>query len=137
LEPLHHVQCHEWTNQLDDAPVVSIIDDDVSSRIGTMRLLRSLGFIVYAFPSAHAFLHSEQLTGTACLISDVQMPEMNGIQLQDLLHARGLRIPVIFITAFHDERVRAQALDRGATCFLSKPFDAETLSRCLKTALKE
>jgi FixJ family two-component response regulator len=122
---------------LGDVPVISIIDDDESIRIGTMRLLRSLGFIAHAFPSAYAFLHSEQLTSTACLISDVQMPEMSGIQLQDLLHARGLRIPVIFITAFHDDKVRTQALDRGATCFLSKPFDAETLSRCLKTALKE
>ncbi len=122
---------------LGDVPVISIIDDDESIRISTMMLLRSLGYIPYAFPSAHAFLHSEQLTNTACLISDVQMPEMSGIQLQDLLHARGLRIPVIFITAFHDEKVRAQALNRGATCFLSKPFDAETLSRCLKTALKE
>jgi FixJ family two-component response regulator len=65
------------------------------------------------------------------------MPEMNGIELQDALRARGHNIPVIFITAFPDAKVRAQAVDRGAICFLSKPFDGETLLRCLDTALKE
>jgi len=125
------------THRLRGVPVISIIDDDESMRHGTMRLVRSLGFVAHAFPSAHAFLKSEQLTKTACLISDVQMPEMSGIQLQDALRARGLNIPVIFITAFHDDKVRAQALGRGATCFLSKPFDGETLSRCIKAALQD
>jgi FixJ family two-component response regulator len=122
---------------LGDVPVISVVDDDENIRVSTTMLLRALGYIPYAFPSAHAFLVSEQLANTACLISDVQMPGMSGIQLQDELHARGLRIPVIFITAFDDERVRAQALNRGATCFLSKPFDGETLSRCLEIALTE
>ena len=67
---------------LGDVPVISVVDDDESIRVSTMMLLRSLGYIPYAFPSAHAFLHSEQLTKTACLISDVQMPEISGIQLQ-------------------------------------------------------
>jgi FixJ family two-component response regulator len=121
---------------LGDVPLISVVDDDEAIRVSTTMLLRALGYIPYAFPSAHAFLHSEQLNKTACLISDVQMPGMSGVQLQDLLHARGMRIPVIFITAFDDERVRAQAFGRGATCFLSKPFDGEALSRCLKIALK-
>jgi FixJ family two-component response regulator len=122
---------------LPDVPVISIVDDDESIRIGTVGLVRSFGFTAQAFPSARAFLHSERLTETSCLISDIQMPEMNGIELQDALRARGHNIPVIFITAFPDAKVRAQAVDRGAICFLSKPFDGETLLRCLDTALKE
>jgi FixJ family two-component response regulator len=122
---------------LPDVPVISIVDDDESIRIGTEGLVRSFGFTAHAFPSARAFLHSEQLTETSCLISDIQMPEMNGIELQDALRARGHNIPVIFVTAFPDAKVRAQALARGAICFLSKPFDGETLLRCLETALKE
>ena len=123
-------------NHLPDAPVISVIDDDESTRNGTMRLVRSLGFVAHAFPSAHAFLHSKQLTKTACLISDIQMPEMSGIQLSDALRARGYDIPIIFVTAFYDDNLRAQAIDRGAICFLSKPFDGETLRRCLDSALQ-
>ena len=123
-------------NHLPNVPVISIIDDDESMRHGTMRLLRSLGFVAHAFPSARAFLHSEQLSRTSCLISDVQMPEMSGMQLQEALRAGGHDIPIIFVTAFHDDKARSEALDRGAICFLSKPFDGETLLRCLETALK-
>jgi FixJ family two-component response regulator len=124
------------TNHLPDVPVISIIDDDESIRTGTMSLVRSLGFAAHAFPSARAFLRSEQLSETLCLISDIQMPEMSGIELHDALRARGHDIPMIFITAFPNEKVRAQALARGAVCFLNKPFDGETLSRCLDVALK-
>jgi FixJ family two-component response regulator len=121
---------------LPDTPVVSIVDDDESIRSGTTSLVRSLGFVAHAFPSARAFLHSEQLAETSCLISDIQMPEMSGIQLQDVLHTRGHDIPIIFVTAFPDDRVRAQALNRGAICFLTKPFDGEALLGCLAAALK-
>jgi FixJ family two-component response regulator len=123
-------------NQLPDAPVISVIDDDQSTRSGIVRLVRSLGFVASAFPSAQAFLQSRQLIKTSCLISDVHMPEMNGIQLHDALRARGCSIPIIFVTAFYDEKMRAKALDRGAICFLSKPFDGETLRRCLDRALQ-
>src|SRR4051812_5928130 len=95
-------------------PVISVIDDDESSRLGTLRLVRSLGFVAYAFPSGHAFLHSDQLNRTSCLISDIHMPGMNGIQLQDALRGAGQNIPVIFITAFPDDETRAQAFVRGA-----------------------
>jgi FixJ family two-component response regulator len=125
------------TNHLPNVPVISIIDDDESMRRGTMRLLRSLGFVAHAFPSARAFLHSEQLTGTSCLISDIQMPEMSGIQLQDALRAGGHNIPIIFVTAFYDAKVRSEALSRGAICCLSKPFDGETLLRCLEIAFRQ
>lgn len=117
-------------------PVISIIDDDESIRNGTLRLVRSLGFIGYAFASAQAFLRSEQLTKTSCLISDIHMPEMSGIQLQHALHAGGHDMPIIFITAFPDEMIRAQVLTRGAVCFLDKPFEGEALLRCINTALK-
>jgi FixJ family two-component response regulator len=122
-------------HRLRDVPVISIVDDDASMRTSIMRLVRSLGFIAYAFPTAREFLQSEQLAKTSCLISDVQMPEMSGIQLQDALRARGRDVPIIVITAFPDERVRAEALNRGAVCFLNKPFDGEALVRCLEAAL--
>ena len=127
---------HGWTHQLSDVPVISIIDDDDSIRNGTLRLVRSLGFNGIAFSSARAFLNSEQLIKTECLISDIHMPEISGIQLQDTLRERGHDIPIIFITAFPDEKIRAQALTQGAVCFLDKPFDGEALSRCIDSALK-
>ncbi|NKM67518.1 response regulator [Rhizobium laguerreae] len=119
-----------------DTPVISIVDDDESSRIGTASLVRSLGFVAHAFSSARSFLHSEQLTETSCLISDVQMPNMSGIQLHDVLHARGYKMPIIFVTAYSDNNVRTQAFGRGAVCFLNKPFDGDRLSRCIEAALK-
>jgi FixJ family two-component response regulator len=132
------LQCTtDGTHQLSDVPIISIIDNDGSIRSGTLRLVRSLGFIGFAFSSAHAFLNSEQLIKTACLISDIHMPEMSGIQLQDTLRARGHDIPIIFITAFPDEKIRAQALAQGAVCFLEKPFEGEALSRCINGALKD
>ena len=120
-----------------DTPVISIIDDEEPVLVGTLMLLRSLGFAGHTFSSARAFLKSEQLTATSCLISDIQMPDMNGIQLQDTLRARGYNIPIIFVTAFPDDKIRSEALSRGAICFLSKPLDGEVLLRCLNTAFKE
>jgi FixJ family two-component response regulator len=121
---------------LRDLPVISIIDDDESARNGTKRLVRSMGFDAHAFSSARAFLESEQLSETACVISDVQMPEIGGTQLHDILRADGHKIPVILMTAFHEDKIRDQALGRGAICFLSKPVDGQTLRRCLDAALK-
>src|SRR5262249_29645205 len=122
---------------LPEARVISVVDDDEAARNGTVRLVRSLGFVAHAFPSAHAFLRSEQLAKTSCLISDIQMQQMNGVQLHDTLRARGYDIPIIFMTAFYDEVLRAKALDRGAICVLSKPFTGETLSGWLRRALKD
>ena len=124
-------------NRLPEAHVISIIDDDEAARNGIVRLVRSLGFVAHAFPSAHAFLYSEQLTETSCLISDIQLPQMNGIQLHDALRALGYDIPVIFVTAFYNEEMHTEALDRGAICVLNKPFAGETLSRCLTRALQD
>ena len=115
--------------------LISIVDDDAFVRLATSNLVRSLGYPVHTFASAEEFLHSPQLNGTACVIADVQMPAMSGIELQSFLQARGHRVPFIFITAFPEETVRAQALKAGAICFLTKPFDGSTMIRCLETAL--
>jgi FixJ family two-component response regulator len=117
------------------AEVISIIDDDPSVRTATARLLRSMGFSVYAFASAQEFLSSPQLHETSCVIADVQMPGMSGIELQEYLIAHDHGMPVIFITAFPHESVRERAMKSGAVCFLSKPFDEPQLLECVQRAL--
>ena len=116
-------------------PVIAIVDDDESVCIGMMSLVRSLGYDVLSYGSAEEFLASEERDDTACLISDVQMPGLGGLELQKMLAAEGSRFPIIFITAFPDARVRQAAMDAGAMCFLSKPFDGEALIGCLERAL--
>jgi len=116
--------------------VISIIDDDASVRVATHRLVRSLGHVAHTFASADDFLRSSQLNDTSCVIADVHMPGMSGIELQNLLKTQGHRLPIIFITAFPEESVRAQALEAGAACFLSKPFDAQKLIKHLDAAVK-
>ena len=122
---------------MSQAPVISIVDDDASVRVATDRLVRSLGYVAYTFGSADEFLRSPQASETSCLIADVQMPGMSGVELQSRLLAEGRRLPIIFVTAFPDENVRARALDAGAICFLTKPFDGSTLIRHLDAALAQ
>jgi FixJ family two-component response regulator len=117
-------------------PVISVIDDDASVRMAIKNLLKSLGYIVHAFPSAEAFLVSPQLDETWCAIADVRMPEMSGVDLQAHLRSQGNPVPFIFITAVPDESVRKRALKDGAKCFLSKPFDESVLIKCLNTAVQ-
>jgi FixJ family two-component response regulator len=116
-------------------PVISIVDDDASVRVGTENLLSSLGYTVHTFSSAEEFLRSAHFSDTSCVITDVQMPAMSGVELQAFLRAQGHPLPVIFITAFPNETIRARALKAGATCFLTKPFDRLTLIKCLETVL--
>ena len=118
-----------------EVPIISIIDDDASVRTATARLLRSMGFSVYAFASAQEFLSSPQLRETSCVIADVQMPGMSGVELQDHLIANGHKTPIIFITAFPQERVRQRAMKAGAIDFLSKPFDEPQILQCVERAL--
>ena len=94
-----------------------------------------MGFSVYAFASAQEFLSSPQLRETSCVIADVQMPGMSGVELQEYLIAHDHGMPVIFITAFPHERVRERAMKGGAVCFLSKPFDEPQLLECVERAL--
>ena len=117
-------------------PIISIVDDDEAVRIATRALIRSLGYHVASFASAEDFLASEQINETSCLISDVQMPGLNGLELQARLKAGGHRIPIIFITAFPDDGVRHRAMQSGAISFMSKPFSNENLILSLDRALK-
>jgi FixJ family two-component response regulator len=123
------------TGSLDSIPLISIVDDDASARIATGRLVRSLGFRALAFASADEFLSAPQLHETSCLVSDVQMPRIGGLELQTRLRVAGSRIPIIFMTAFPHEEIRERALAAGAVCVLGKPLDAATLSRYVDMAL--
>jgi FixJ family two-component response regulator len=121
---------------LPEIPVISIVDDDESVRVATKRLVKSLGFVGHTFASAAEFLRSPHVNDTSCVIADVQMPGICGLELQTLLLANGNHAPMIFITAFPDDRIRTQALQNGAIGFLSKPCDGPTLIRYLEAALK-
>lgn len=118
-------------------PVIVIVDDDESVRIATRSLVRSLGFTVHMFASAEDFLRSQHVGECSCVITDVQMPGLSGIDLQSRLIAEGRDTPIIFMTAFADEAVEARALKAGAVCFLSKPFDGRILVKCLEKALSQ
>jgi FixJ family two-component response regulator len=123
------------SEQLSHVTEVSIIDDDASVRAAVSRLVRSLGYIANAFPSAEEFLSSPQINTASCLITDVEMPRMSGMELQDLLSSQGRQIPIIFITAFPEENIRARALHAGAIGFLAKPIDGTALIKQIQTAL--
>jgi FixJ family two-component response regulator len=120
---------------LTTVPVISVIDDDASVRAALNNLLKSLGYVVHAFPSAEAFLQSADLNNTWCAIADVRMPGMSGVDLQSRLRAQGSRLPFVFITAVPEEGARARAFEDGAICFLTKPFDEDSLIACLGKAL--
>jgi FixJ family two-component response regulator len=120
---------------LENNPVISFVDDDRSVRSAAKALLKSLGYAPVTFPSAEEFLQSGHLKETDCLITDVQMPGMSGVDLQDHLIASGDKTPVIFVTAFPEERLRERVLGAGAFGFLSKPFSEESLIACLDRAL--
>ena len=117
--------------------LISVVDDDESIRRTTTLLIESFGFRAAAFESADIFLKSDQLRDTACLIVDVQMPGMNGLQLQSHLAAKGCGIPIIFITAYDNKESRRRAIQAGAVAFLDKPFSDEQLLQTLRSALKE
>ena len=116
-------------------PLISVIDDDESVREALWGLVRSVGFAVSTFASAEDFVNSDQLRNADCLILDVCMPGMSGIELQRQLAAGHCAVPVIFITAHEDEGVRAQALRGGAEAVLIKPFSEEALLNAIHAAL--
>ena len=116
-------------------PVIAIVDDDESFRHTTISFIRSLGYSAAAFPSADAFINSNVVENTDCLITDVQMPGMSGIELQSHLIAQGHRVPVIFVTAFPEMEARGHVLRAGAIRFLGKPFGDQNLISCLNKAL--
>jgi FixJ family two-component response regulator len=117
-------------------PRISVIDDDESVRLAIGRLLKSIGLHAELFASAEEFLRSGRLPGTECLILDVRMPGMSGVELQEQLIASDTRVPIIFISAHGDEAARARALERGAVEFLRKPFSDEALLDAIARATR-
>jgi FixJ family two-component response regulator len=118
-----------------DLPVVCLVDDDESVRIATSKLLKLNGYAVQTFGSAEECLGSSDLAKARCLITDLVMPGMSGLALQERLLAEGHQIPVIFISAHAEEQNRERALAAGAIAFLSKPFDEQALKRVVEQAL--
>jgi FixJ family two-component response regulator len=120
---------------LPNAPIVSIVDDDESVRLATASLIRSLGWCVQVYASAEAFLHSSEFAQTACVVCDIQMPGMTGLEMQAQLVASGSRLPIIFVTAFPSDVAMRRANENGARYFLHKPVDATEFTRCLQSIL--
>ena len=116
--------------------LVSIVDDDESMRVALHGLLKAVGLPAQAFASAETFLESGQQRETACLIADIRMPGISGLELQAKLNAERCKIPTIFITAHGDSEMRMQALRAGAVEFLTKPFDDEVLLESVQAALE-
>ena len=115
--------------------MISVVDDDASMREALRGLLRSTGLRVEVFASAEEFLASGRLSGTACLVLDMRMPGLSGLELQERLLASGSRVPVIFISAHSDEGMRARALEAGAIEFLQKPFNDDVLLDAIAKAV--
>ncbi|MDB5070890.1 MAG: response regulator receiver protein [Candidatus Eremiobacteraeota bacterium] len=116
-------------------PLIAIVDDDEDVRSAVHAVLKSDGFSALAFASSQEFLHCGKRSETACLIVDLEMPGMSGLGLQARLAADGEHIPIIFITAYGNERMRARAMDAGALDFLEKPFKDETLLERIRAAV--
>ena len=117
-------------------PCIAVVDDDESVREGLRNLLRSVGYEVRAFCSAEDFLERPEGDSFCCLVTDVQMPGMGGLELQKRLVDSDTRLPVILMTAFPREHVRQQAEELGAAGFLTKPFDASRMIECVERALR-
>jgi FixJ family two-component response regulator len=115
--------------------LISVVDDDESIRRTTTLLIESFGFRAAAFASAESFLKSDQVHDTSCLILDLRMPDMTGLELQSELAAAGYGIPIIFVTAYDDKESRGRAMQAGAVAFLGKPFSDEQLLQIVRSAL--
>ena len=118
------------------AALISIVDDDPSVRDGLVDLARAMGFDAEAFECAEDFLQSPRLDLTSCLITDVRMPGMTGLELHERLAAAGKSIPTIVITAFPQAADRMRALQAGVLCYLAKPFEESELVACISSALR-
>ncbi|MCU1229927.1 MAG: response regulator receiver protein [Acidobacteria bacterium] len=121
---------------MDDASVIAVVDDDESVRMALASLLRSVGFVVLLFASAEEFLRRQDVPPITCLILDVRMPGIDGLQLQKHLRNNGWRIPIIFLTAHGHDNARAASVAGGATAFLPKPFDADVLLNAVRSVVE-
>jgi FixJ family two-component response regulator len=115
--------------------MICIVDDDECARKAIERLVRSLGHVVMTYASAEDFLDSNHVNDTCCLITDVHLPGLSGVELHQRLLADGFGVPTIFVSGLADQTTRTQVLASGAVGFLSKPFGQKSLTDCLKTAL--
>jgi FixJ family two-component response regulator len=118
-------------------PIVAIVDDDPRIRESLESLLESAGLRTRVFSLAEDFLHGALLAETSCLITDVRMPKMDGLELQRRVRLERPELPVIFITAHHEERIEQRAFAQGATLFVRKPFDADELLRAIKSTVSK
>ena len=116
--------------------LISVVEDDEPFRESMRKLVTALGYAVEAFPSAANFLASSLVDKTTCLVSDVQMPEMSGVELHRHLVDAGYAIPTILVTAYPDEAVRKQVLKEGVVCYLGKPVDDDHLEHCLRSVVE-
>jgi FixJ family two-component response regulator len=121
---------------MSEAPLIAIVDDDELARDGIRELVESLGYTAATFTSAEGFLQSAVVAQTTCLITDLQMPGLSGLDLQQELQSQGYHTPVILVTAYPNDKHRTCALNNGAIGFLSKPFDDRSLMECLSAATK-
>jgi FixJ family two-component response regulator len=120
---------------LSQQSLISIVDDDQPFRESLRRLIASLGYGVATFPSAAAFLSSPRIAATDCLVADVHMPDMTGVELHEHLRKAGHAIPTILVTAYPDDEVEQRMLSVGVECYLRKPFDEAVLIDCLRLAV--
>jgi len=121
---------------MSEVPLISIVDDEALARDGIGALVESLGYNAVTFTSAEHFLGSDVIAETTCLITDMQMPGLNGLELQEALRSQGYQMPVILVSAYPNEKHRTRALNNGAVGFLSKPIDDRWLMECLTDAMK-
>ena len=121
---------------MSEATLISIVDDDALVCDGIAALVESLGYNAVTFTSAEHFLGSDVIAETTCLITDMQMPGLNGLELQEALQSLGHQTPVIVITGYPNEKHRTRALENGAVGYLSKPFDESSLIECLTVAIE-
>ena len=115
--------------------LIAIVDDDESIRLGLSSLARSVGYAIALFATAEAFLLALETTVPDCVIADIQMPGMGGLELQRLLKQTHPTLPIVVMTAFPEEAIREKVMSSGAVCFLSKPFDGEAILKCLAEAI--
>ena len=130
-----HSELHRWENGVSEPLRISVVDDDESVREAIYDLMDCMGLRTEVFSSADEFLNSASLRNTTCLIVDVRMPGMSGLELQSHLNAAGFRIPIIFISAHDDGEAKSRALEAGAVDFLKKPFSEDALLRALRASL--
>jgi FixJ family two-component response regulator len=120
---------------LQNRPRIAVVDDDQSVREALENLISSVGYEVDLFESAKGFLDSAEINNTACLVLDLRMPEMSGLELQQTLRDDGRNIPIIIVTAHGEDTARTEALAAGAVAFLNKPFQEEVLLGAINSAI--